>query len=143
MFSMEVLDMDNRVIVVTEQDESEVITVESGMLIYSENIGDEFYEYAVENTDYDRSYLTKEDIDWPLQFCVNHHLEDRLWRPAYDVLEGEVGSHVADEIFEDMSIEKPSIEISSYFLLFSDGSVELNYVEYNDCEYTAEEVTKP
>lgn len=127
-------------IIVVQNDNAFVIPIVNSELIQTEDVPDNIYRYAIENTEYPE--LTGgEHIEWPIEFEESHHLEDALYMSALNSIEQYVGPNSAEDIFKqemDNTIDKPSIELNSTWKLYSDGSVELAYVEYNGVKFKPE-----
>lgn len=136
---MEIIDQNDRVIIVNENNHSEVINVNDGKLEYNPSIRDDMYKYACENSEYESTLDKKSQIKWPITFKSTHHLEDTLWRPALDAIKKEVNNDLAHEIFNtEMSknISPAEISITELWELESNGSVHLKKIKYNGKEYT-------
>lgn len=137
---MEVIDRDDKVIVIDSKDNSVVINVDKqDMLVYTPDISKKMYKYAADNTDYESSLDSKDYVNWPIEFESTHHLEDSLWSPALAAIEEECNSEFAEDIFKNRmggNINPDEISITERWSLESDGSVRLKKIIYNDKEYT-------
>lgn len=137
---MEVIDREDKVIVVDDKDNSVVINVDKqDMLVYSPDIPKKMYKYAADKTDYESSLDSEDYVDWPIEFESTHHLEDSLWSPALNAIEEECNREFAEDIFESSmngSIDPEQISVTEKWSLESDGSVRLKKVIYNGKEYT-------
>lgn len=60
---MNIIDQDEKIIVVNYNDNAEVIIIENNTLIYEDRIDMPTYQYAVENTDYDSSIESEEHVE--------------------------------------------------------------------------------
>lgn len=142
---MELINQEDKVIVIDDKNNSEVIEVEEGMLMYEPNIPKDMYKYAADNTEYESSLDSKDYVEqWPVEFKSTHHLEDSLWQPALRALKEECNEDFANDIFENEmggNIEPEVIEFTAVWDLKQDGSVRLQNFEYNGSTYSRD--TRP
>lgn len=137
---MEVIDREDKVIVIDDEDNSVVINVDKqDTLVCSPDIPKKMYKYAADKTNYESSLDSEDYVDWPIEFESTHHLEDSLWSPALDAIEEECNRELAEDIFESSMngrIDPDQISVTEKWILESDGSVRLNKFIYNGEEYT-------
>jgi hypothetical protein len=143
--TMDLIDQEDKVIVIDDKNNSEVIEVEEGMLIYEPSIPKDMYKYVADNAEYESSLDSNDYVErWPVKFESTHHLEDSLWQPALRALKEEFNENFANDIFEnDMggNIESDAIEFTAVWDLKSEGSVRLQKFEYNGITYSRD--TRP
>ena len=142
---MELIDQENKIVVIDSESNAEVIKVEDGMLMYEPSIPKDMYKYAADNTEYESSLDSKYYVKkWPVEFESTHHLEDSLWQPALMALKQECNEGFANDIFEndmDGNIESEAIEFTAVWELKSNGSARLQKFKYNGNTYSKD--TRP
>lgn len=139
---MDIIDQNDKIIVVDNDDNAEVIIIENNTLIYEDRIDMPTYQYAVENTDYDSSIKSEAYVEWPIKFTRVHHLEDSLWNPALNAIKQKIkDDEIAEDIFRhkmNSNIKTESIQLETEWILYENGKSELDSVYYNDRKFTDE-----
>lgn len=139
--SKDLIDRDGSVIVVDEDGESYNISVEEEELVWSRQVPEEIYEWALENSEYGDFRKEADDLDWPIRVTQGHHLEDSLGLKIPRELDELLGYSGGYELFQNEMggrPDYPSISVTEHWDVHDDGRVELAFVEYDGVRYTPE-----